>query len=785
MQANPQIVIGSKGQPFYFPPDATPEEMQAFIDEHDPIQPQNKAPEKAGFGQRLGELAQDPRALFDQTWQGMVPFADEAASLATSGVLKGYDKLKGLVGAEQDFAGQSIGDIYLEAQKIQNDRLASEQEKYGAATLVPNVVGGILTAPILGVIGKSAPAQKVGEYAGKAVGSLGAGRIGQAIAKGTIAGGALGGLYGAGQGEGADRLASAAQGTAIGGALGGALAGAVPLIGNAYQGIKGAVTGTTKAFGEAKATINSIDSTLKTLSQRLAQAPDDVQIKSVIDNLKLQKDEIVNSIRAQGSLSEAQLADIQGITNAPQEPLSASQKWLQENIPQKDATRAIREYSVIKGRTGVETPLAGLLPENQPIKQLAKIYPHQPETAAISQAGISKFADDINVAKEKWIAGLSDGTASKYDAADFFRSATGDIQESIMQQAKNEVRPQYQQVFKQDGSHKLVNDKYLNELAKNDKYQAISEAVASNPLYENLPKNSVEFLDAIQSRVGKLARRATDSVDSSGLDILGNKINKAISGSLDDSSNKLLAQTRARYSDGITDEKILSSSPLGRVIKASQFDGMQGVKQVMTANAPTASYMKKQFLNAGKEKEWMAASRAFVEDAFDSVSENSSKANLRDLLFKDKNQQATMVAVLGKQHASGLKYVVNVVDKLKQIKSNIGGSLTQSNQEIRNASNIIHQNMLGKTLNVIKAPMQVIGTLKNSVSSPQGAIELANNLTFSKESMQELARYLYTPEGIGELKRIAAAKTPQAKQAIATQILQRVSTQSNTINEVK
>lgn len=667
----------------------------------------NKEP---SFTDKLGQLAQDPRALFDQSMQGMIPAADEATSFLTAGALKGYDALRGAFGGEQQFAGQSFGDIYNEAQQIQNDRLQQERDKYGAATLVPNIVGGVLSAPILGAIGKTAPLEKAANYVGQASASLG--RIGQAAAKGAAGGAALGTIYGAGEGSGSERIQNAAIGGGAGLILGGALGGAVSGVESGYNGIK------------------NIASSAAT------------QGKNVVDD-------VVNAT-------------------------TDAQKFLQENITPSQATRALREQAVMKGRTGVDMPIAGIMPDNANIQTYADLYAVQPETVNIAKQGINAVGESIDQAKNKWISGISNGTASKQDAAELFRSSTGDIRDSIMQAAKQEAKPLYNQAFKVGDTHRIVPDEQLNILKDSVKFQQIANAVKSNDLYANVPENSVEFLDGVRSYVMKRAQRATDSADAAGLDILSNNINKVITSSLDDSGNKALSTARNIYSVGKTEEKILDSSPLGRVLKATEFDAMKGINQLASADAKYISQAKQQFLSAGKEQEWNAMARAFVEDKFDNVVENSARDNLRDLLFKTKNQQAAMHAMLGNDSYKGLKAVAGAIDKYKVLKSYNRQSATQSRQATRSASDAMFQTNVGKALNVAKIPLKAYGAVKNAVTAPQQTLERYESLTVSKDSMRELARYLFTPEGKQELIKIAGQKTPAAKQAAAMQLVSRL-----------
>ncbi len=352
--------------------------------------------------------------------------------------------------------------------------------------------------------------------------------------------------------------------------------------------------------------------------------------------------------------------------------------------------------------------------------------------------------------------------ADKTDAAMQFGQGAEDATTAARQQANAAARPSYQAA--QAGGNVMSPD--LAQLADvpavNTALQGARGDYAN--LYRRAAPETPDFAlwDLAKRRLDDAvttARRAGENTQAMAIDSLRGDLLTHL-----DTAYPSYATARATAAPGQRLAARLEDS-IGRASDASGNERAKAiVSPVFDSNNPRAiTEARDAFTSAGRQDEWNAGVRSYLQDTIDRVSKSQDGLNpamLRRQLWADPDKRAAMQAAMNPQQFQGLDNFMQVVERVAQSRGM--NSLTAPRQAGAAALEDAAANAPGvraaRFAEAAVDPRKAIGVL----GKPFGWI--GDKLT--ERNMAGIAGRLFSPDGVAYLRQMAGM-SPGSQRALS------------------
>lgn len=352
--------------------------------------------------------------------------------------------------------------------------------------------------------------------------------------------------------------------------------------------------------------------------------------------------------------------------------------------------------------------------------------------------------------------------ANKTDAAMQFQQGAEDATRIVRQQANTAAGPAYQAA--QQGGQVMSPD--LAQLSQLPGMQDALRAAATD--YHNLTGRAAN-IDAPDFQLWNLAKTKLDDAVSQAR-MSGDN---TTAGALDSIRSRLLTNLDAAYPSYATARATAApgqrlASRLESSVGSAVGDGTERagsiVNPVFNTNNPAAiSEARNAFVQAGRQDEWNAGVRSYLQDAIDKASKSQDGLNpsmLRAQLWGSPDTRAAMQAAMTPQQFQGLDNFMSVLEA--SARSRGMNSATAPRQasaaELRSAA---EQGGAG----VVRA----IGNLSD-ITQGLGFRPAMNYIAdrMNARSLQGMTARLFSPDGMQFLQRMAAVSPMSLKAVTAS-----------------
>lgn len=375
--------------------------------------------------------------------------------------------------------------------------------------------------------------------------------------------------------------------------------------------------------------------------------------------------------------------------------------------------------------------------------------------------------DLMDAFDQRVLAPISSAT-DKTDAAMQFQQGAEDATRIVRQQANAAARPAYQAA--QGGGQVMSPD--LAQLSQLPGMQDALRAAATD--YQNLTGRAAN-LDAPDFQLWNLAKTKLDDAVTAARAAGQNTSAMA----LDDIRSRLLTNLDAAYPSYATARATAApgqrlAARLESSTGSAVGDGTERagaiVNPVFNTNNPAAiSEARNAFVQAGREDEWNAGTRAYLQDAIDRASKSQDGLNpsvLRAQVWGDPNTRAAMQAAMTPEQFQGLDNFMTVLEAAARSRgmSSLTAPRQATAEELRQAAQPGGAKVVSG-----------LGTLAENITNPwkafgigpivrSGLDTVADRMT--ARSLQGLTDRLFTQDGMNFLHQMAGS-SPMSQRALA------------------
>lgn len=353
--------------------------------------------------------------------------------------------------------------------------------------------------------------------------------------------------------------------------------------------------------------------------------------------------------------------------------------------------------------------------------------------------------------------------ADKTEAALQFQQGAEDAQRIVRQKANAEARPSYDAA--KAGGQVMSPD--LAQLQALPAVQDALKAAASD--YHNLTGKAAN-IDAPDFELWDLAKRKLD--DAVGTARKAGEHTSEMA--LDSVRQRLLTNLDSAYPTYATAREtaapgLREAARLADVVGRGGELGTEKLRAILnpvfeSSNPQAIAASRDTFIKAGRESEWNAGTRAYIQDIFDKTTQSQEGLNpsmLRRQLWSDTNKREAIRAAMDPDAFKGLE---NFMGTLENVARSRGmNSLTAPRQAGANAL----QEAAGNT-----AGVRAVGLLKGL--SPQRLLDLPGRAAdviqnwMIKRNMDSIGDYLFSQNGQRYLREMAGLPSGTQRASVAT-----------------
>lgn len=421
----------------------------------------------------------------------------------------------------------------------------------------------------------------------------------------------------------------------------------------------------------------------------------------------------------------------------------------------------LAQQAVLRDKPGAGSVKAANLRNIRQEQQLPKAFEDQirqiSSVSSPDKAGrmLQEGAAEVEKGARQEIKSLS---KPFYDKAFYIKDADGNLQPKMLNDAtkKYTIPANYKDPMRSYARDVVEGGDTYNKFAKSSVFKSFANETKDDPVYQDMPKESLPFLDGVRSKIlsgmRDLERGGNkNSAEWRKMNVIQGRIKNTIDDNLDPIGLDNLKQARNIYSEGSPELEKMLEGRIGALKNIKDVNAYKAPEQLIKGSAEqtreAVSKLSRNTIRAGAAGIMRNAEYDARGQAFDSIQKK---------IFNTRKQQEQFRSMLGEKYEPFAK-LMDVFSRVGEGQRYLQGSVTQPKLE---ASKEFSKKIADLADDAAHNKVGLARTIIGWVSGKSPELKNAEEAKF----YSDMADVILTDRGIALMENLASMK-PSIKQA--------------------